>query len=779
MSSFASPSGNPFPYRYQRRPVTFKARSYNFPSLKLKIYFVSSIQAVTIRYIILLGNKTGSLPASRSCCVNMDKIIEMIVAETGLPIHKVANTADLLDDDKTIPFIARYRKEVTGELDEVQIRRIDELLNFYRNLEQKKEEVLRLIEEQGKLTEDIRGKITAARRPIEIDDIYRPFRPKRRTRASMARDKGLQGLADFILNASETDSPQQEAEKYINDDLPTFAEALQGARDIIAEQVADDPLMRQAARELSRKSGSIVAKAREPEKDSVYTMYYDYHEPVARIPSHRILAINRGEKEEILKVGLELEPTAVINMLNRSYSRPGLAGEQIREAITDCWQRLLAPAIERDIRHELTDHAHAQALQVFSKNLRSLLLQAPVKGKVMLGVDPAYRTGCKWAVIDATSMVLEIGVFYPTPPRSDIAGTEKVLIRLVEKYHIDAIAIGNGTASRETEQVVAAFIKKSAYPNLAYTIVSEAGASVYSASELAAREFPELDVAERSAISIARRIQDPLAELVKIDPKSIGVGQYQHDINARSLGESLTGVVESAVNYVGVDLNTASSSLLSYVAGINTTVANNIVKQREANGPFKNRKQLLKVPKLGPKAFEQSAGFLRISGGENPFDATPIHPESYKLSSSLLDYIGTGMDELGSEKLRDKLRSLNLNKGAEELGAGLPTLRDIIDALMRPGRDPREDVPPPIFRQDVLSLEDIKTGMEFEGVVRNVVDFGAFVDLGVKVDGLVHISEMSQRRIKHPLEIVSIGDIIKVRVLSVETQKKRISLSMK
>lgn len=709
----------------------------------------------------------------------MDKIINMIVAESGLPANKVANTVGLLDDDKTIPFIARYRKEITGELDEVQIRKIDELLKYYRNLEQRKEEVMRLIEEQGKLTEEIRDKIMTASRPVEIDDIYRPFRPKRRTRASMARDKGLQGLADFILSCSETDTPLLEADQYINDSVPSGEEALQGARDIIAEMIADDPAMRSAARDLSRRFGLINAQARDPEKDTVYTMYYDYQEPVARIPSHRILAINRGEKEEILKVGLEIEPAAILSRLNRTYFRPGAAGEQIQAAVADCWQRLLAPAIERDIRNELTEQAHAQALQVFSKNLRALLLQAPVKGKVMLGIDPAYRTGCKWAVIDPTGMVLEIGVFYPTPPRSDIAGTEKVLARLVKQYRVDAIAIGNGTASRETEQMVAAFIQKSAYPGLAYTIVSEAGASVYSASELAAREFPELDVAERSAISIARRIQDPLAELVKIEPRSIGVGQYQHDINARSLDESLAGVVESAVNYVGVDLNTASSSLLAYVAGINATVANNIVKHREANGPFKNRKQLLKVPKLGPKAFEQAAGFLRISGGDNPLDATPIHPESYPLSTGLLQFIGAASDELGSEGLRTKLQSLNLNQGAEELGAGLPTLRDIADALLRPGRDPREDVPPPIFRQDVLSLEDIQAGMEFEGVVRNVVDFGAFVDIGVKVDGLVHISEMSQRRIKHPLEVVSIGDIIKVRVLSVEANKKRISLSMK
>jgi uncharacterized protein len=709
----------------------------------------------------------------------MDKIINLIVTESGLPANKVANTVGLLDDDKTIPFIARYRKEVTGELDEVQIRQIDELLTFYRNLEQKKEEVLRLIGDQGKLTEEIQGKILAARRPVEIDDIYRPFRPKRRTRASMARDKGLQGLADFILSCSEIESPDQEAEKYLNDEVPTAVDALQGARDIIAELVADDPTMRQAVRDLCRKVAVIRSKARDPEKDTVYTMYYDYHEPVTRIPSHRILAINRGEQEDILKVGLELDPVAIINRLNRGYSRPGEAGAQLQTAVADSWQRLLAPAIERDIRNELTELAHEQAIQVFSKNLRSLLLQAPVKGKVMLGIDPAYRTGCKWAVIDATGLVMEIGVFYPTPPRTDIAGTEKVLARLVEKYHVDAIAIGNGTASRETEQMVAAFIKKSNYPHLAYTIVSEAGASIYSASELAAREFPELDVSERSAISIARRIQDPLAELVKIEPKSIGVGQYQHDLAPKRLNDSLTGVVESAVNYVGVDLNTASAPLLSYVAGINNTVANNIVKLRETNGPFGNRKQLLKVPKLGPKAFEQAAGFLRISGGDNPLDATPIHPESYQLSSGLLQYIGADLNELGSEDLRSKIQSLNLQKGAEALGAGLPTLRDIVDALLRPGRDPREEVPPPIFRQDVLRLEDIQTGMEFEGVVRNVVDFGAFVDIGVKIDGLVHISEMSQRRIKHPLEVVSIGDIIKVRVLSIETQKKRISLSMK
>jgi uncharacterized protein len=711
--------------------------------------------------------------------VKEDKIIAMIAAESGLPAGKTASTVGLLDDGKTIPFIARYRKEVTGELDETEIRRIDELLKYFRALEQKKEEIIRLIDEQGKMTAEIREKILGAKRPVELDDIYRPFRPKRRTRASMARDKGLQGLADYILSGPVAGSPADEALKYLNEEVTEAETALQGARDIIAEMIADDPAMRSRARNLARLGGTLAVKARDGEKESVYTMYYDYREPVNRLPSHRILAINRGEKEEFLKVSLEVEEEKVINMLNRAWSRPGEAGEQMDAAVLDSWQRLLAPAIERDIRNELTEFAHEQALKIFSQNLRALLLQAPVKGKVLLGIDPAYRTGCKWAVVDATGLVKEIGVFYPTPPRSDIAGTEKTLARLVEKYQVDAIAIGNGTASRETEQVVAAFIQNNNYPGLAYTIVSEAGASVYSASELAAQEFPELDVEQRSAISIARRVQDPLAELVKIEPRSIGVGQYQHDIAGKRLDESLAGVVESAVNYVGVDLNTASASLLAYAAGINTAVAANIIIQRETGGPFKNRKELLQVAKLGPRAFEQGAGFLRISGGENPLDNTPIHPESYVLAERFLAYVGADLNELGSEELKAKLQSLDISRAAEDLEAGLPTLKDIVAALLRPGRDPREDVPPPVFRQDILSLEDIKTGMEFDGVVRNVVDFGAFVDIGVKIDGLVHISEMSRRRITHPLEVLSIGDIIKVRVLNVEPQKKRISLSMK
>ncbi|NLN88092.1 MAG: RNA-binding transcriptional accessory protein [Syntrophomonadaceae bacterium] len=709
----------------------------------------------------------------------MDKIIESIAAESGIPIQKVASTLALLDDDKTIPFIARYRKEVTGELDEVQIRRIDELQKLFRNLAQRKEEVLRHIEEQGQLTPDIQEKIRDARRLTEVEDIYRPFRPKRRTRASMARDKGLQGLADYILDCPPNGDPEREAENYLNESVDSTSAALQGARDIIAETVADDPGLRQTARAMTRRAGVLVSRARDKDQVSVYAMYNDYREPVNRMPSHRILAINRAEKEEIVKVAIEQDQDAMVQMMNRKYLKPGPAREQLSLAIIDAWQRLLAPAIERDIRNELTEKAQTQALEVFARNLRALLLQAPIKGKTILGIDPAYRTGCKWAVVDPTGLVLEIGVFYPTPPRSEIKATQAVLQRLVEKYQVDAIAIGNGTASRETEAVVASFIQQSDWPHLAYTIVSEAGASVYSASPLAAEEFPDLDVSERSAVSIGRRIQDPLAELVKIDPKSIGVGQYQHDLPAKQLEERLSGVVESAVNHVGVDLNTASPALLTHVAGINHTVAKNIVQYRADNGSYENRRQLLKVPKLGPKAFEQAAGFLRISGGANPLDATPIHPESYQLVQDLLQHLDADLRNPDDANLRTKLQSANLHQLSATLDAGLPTLRDIVEALLRPGRDPREDVPPPIFRQDVLSMEAIQAGMELEGVVRNVVDFGAFVDIGVKTDGLVHVSEMATHRVKHPLEVVSIGDIVKVTVLSIDRERHRIALTMK
>lgn len=707
------------------------------------------------------------------------EIIKRIAEETGIPIHKIQNTVSLLDDDKTIPFIARYRKEVTGELDEVEIRKIDELLRYHRSLQDKKQDVLRLIDEQGKLTEELKEKILATKRLTDLEDLYRPYRLKRKTRASVARERGLQGLAEFLWSFPQEDSPFTEAEKYLGDGVASLEDALQGARDIIAEQVADNPEVRQRAREMVRRRGVIRSRAKDSEQDSVYSLYYDFRESVTRIPPHRILAINRGEKEEFLKVGVELEDNLVIDWLTQRLVRDGTTSDQVSEALRDTYRRLLFPAVERDIRSELTDKAHDQALQVFSQNLRRLLLQPPVWGKTILGIDPGYRTGCKWAVVDPTGQVLEIGVFYPTPPRRDVQGTMRTLKRLVKEHQIDAIAIGNGTGSRETEQVVADFIRGSDENKLVYTIVSEAGASVYSASTLAAQEFPELDVSERSAISIARRVLDPLAELVKIEPRSCGVGQYQHDIPLKRLDESLCGVVESAVNHVGVDLNTASPSLLTYVSGLSGTVATNIVKLREKVGPFQDRRQLLKVPRLGPKAFEQSAGFLRIRRGKNPLDATPIHPESYDLTARLLEYIGGGLSQVGSDSLRGKLEAIDTDLVAQELGVGLPTLKDIVEALMRPGRDPREDVPPPVFRNDVLSLEDLMVGMEFQGVVRNVVDFGVFVDIGVKVDGLVHISEMSNRRVKHPMELVSVGDIINVQVLSVDKEKNRVSLSMK
>ncbi len=709
----------------------------------------------------------------------MDSIIAAIALESGIAQNKVAPTVALLDDDKTIPFISRYRKEVTGELDEVSIRRIDELLKLFRRLAQRQKEVLRHIEEQGQLTQKLRDKIMAANRLTEVEDLYRPFRPKRRTRASMARDKGLQGLADYILNCPPTANVQQEAEKYINEEVDSPAAALQGARDVIAETLADDPDLRQAARKISRRSGVLVTKVKEENKESVYSMYYDYREPVSRIPSHRILAINRAEKEDIIRVALKQDQEGILQMMMQKSLKGGPPREQLTLAVSDAWKRLLAPAIERDIRNELTEKAQTQALQVFAQNLRSLLLQKPLKGKTILGIDPAYRTGCKWAVVNPNGMVLEIGVFYPTPPRSEIDKTRGVLTRLVETYRVDAIAIGNGTASRETEHVIAGFIQQASFPDLAYTIVSEAGASVYSASALAAEEFPGLDVSERSAVSIARRIQDPLAELVKIDPKSIGVGQYQHDLPARHLEESLNAVVESAVNYIGVDLNTASPALLAYVAGINAAVAKNVVQYRESHGPYQKRQQLLNVPQLGPKAFEQAAGFLRISEGLNPLDATSIHPESYPLVTNLINCLEADLQNPGSPNLRDKLQSADLKHVAVSLEAGLPTLNDIVEALLRPGRDPREDVPPPIFRQDVLTMDAIEIGMELEGVVRNVVDFGAFVDIGVKTDGLVHISEMSVRHIRHPLEIVSTGDIVKIRVLKIDRAQKRIALTMK
>ncbi|MGB3912040.1 MAG: Tex family protein [Thermacetogeniaceae bacterium] len=709
-------------------------------------------------------------------------IVKSVAGELGLPEKSVENTVKLLDDGNTVPFIARYRKEMTGELDETQIRRIEEQVGYYRNLEQRKEEVIRLIDEQGKLTEEIKEQINKALKLSEVEDIYRPFRPKRKTRGSVARGRGLEPLAGYLLSFPAEGSPDIEAAKYLTEEVPTVEDALQGAMDIIAEDTADDPKVRGWVRDYTRKNGYLVTRAKDPDQDSVYRMYYDFKEPVVKVPSHRVLAINRGEREEFLHVSIDVEFEPVISWLNENYVKEGaVTTDLVKKALADAYKRLIAPAVERDLRGELTEMAHEQAINVFSKNLRNLLLQPPVRGKIVLGVDPAYRTGCKWAVVDQTGKLLEVGIVYPTPPQERIEEAEQEFTRVIKQYEIDVIAIGNGTASRETEQFVAGLIQKlnKTGLNLAYVIVSEAGASVYSASKLAVKEFPDLDVSQRSAVSIARRLQDPLAELVKIEPKSIGVGQYQHDIPAKQLNESLAKVVESAVNYVGVDLNTASAPLLSYVSGINATVAENIVHYREKNGAFRNRNQLTDVPRLGPKAFEQCAGFLRINDGDNLLDSTPIHPESYELTYQLLDLLGVGLDEVGTDALRSKLSGLDVEKTAENLGAGVPTLRDIIEALLRPGRDPREDLPQPVFRTDVFSIEDIKPGMQLKGVVRNVVDFGAFVDIGVENDGLVHISELSEKYVKNPLDVVAVGDVVTVKVLSVDAEKGRIALSMK
>ncbi len=705
-----------------------------------------------------------------------------MAGELGLPEKSVENTVKLLDDGNTVPFIARYRKEMTGELDETQIRRIEEQVGYYRNLEQRKEEVIRLIDEQGKLTEEIKEQINQALKLSEVEDIYRPFRPKRKTRGSIARGRGLEPLAVYLLSFPAEGSPDIEAAKYLTEEVPAVEEALQGAMDIIAEDTADDPKVRGWVRDYTRKNGYLVTRAKDPDQDSVYRMYYEFKESVAKVPSHRVLAINRGEREEFLHVSIDVETEPVISWLNQNYAKEGaVTTDLVKTALADAYKRLIAPAVERDLRGELTEMAHEQAINVFSKNLRNLLLQPPVRGKMVLGVDPAYRTGCKWAVVDQTGKLLEVGVVYPTPPQQRIEEAEQEFARVIKKYEIDVIAIGNGTASRETEQFVAGLIQKlnKTGLNLAYVIVSEAGASVYSASNLAIKEFPDLDVSQRSAVSIARRLQDPLAELVKIEPKAIGVGQYQHDVPAKQLNESLAKVVESAVNYVGVDLNTASAALLSYVSGINATVAENIVHYREKNGAFRNRKQLSDVPRLGPKAFEQCAGFLRINDGDNLLDSTPIHPESYELTYKLLELLQVDLAEVGTDALRSKLSGLDVEETAEKLGAGVPTLRDIIEALLRPGRDPRDDLPQPVFRTDVLSIEDLKPGMQLKGVVRNVVDFGAFVDIGVKNDGLVHISELSEKYVKNPLDVVAVGDVVTVRVLSVDAEKGRIALSMK
>lgn len=730
---------------------------------------------------------------------------KVLSQELGWPLQGTVQAVQLLEEGNTIPFIARYRKEATGEMDEVTLRRLAERLEYLQNLAKRKEEVLRLIGEQEKLTPELAQSINAAVTMQQVEDLYRPFRPKRRTRASIAREKGLEPLAQLLQDQSLVKGDLLSyASQYVNPELEVNSaeEALAGARDILAEEVADDPFLREIARKFFYEKGLLVTtkaktKAKAVGKTAVektaagktevtestpYEMYYEYEELVRKIPPHRILAINRGEKEEVLQAKIVVPEEEIVTKLGqRVLTNPAsLGAAQLKEAVADGACRLLFPSLEREIRRELSEKGEKQAIVVFSQNLRNLLLQPPVRGQMVLGIDPGFRTGCKLAVIDDTGKLLEIGVIFPHPPQGQKREAGTKLKEMIKKWQVTAITIGNGTASRETEALVADLIREE---NLAvsYTIVSEAGASVYSASPLAREEFPTLDLSYRSGVSIARRIQDPLAELVKIDPKSIGVGQYQHDVNTKELNQALQGVVESCVNTVGVELNTASPSLLQYVAGLSPGVAKAVVERRESKGRYRVRKELLDIPRLGERTFQQCSGFLRIAEGDNPLENTPVHPESYELAEQILSLAGYRVQDLSAQEreIRAALEKLDLAETAQRLEAGLPTVRDISEALKRPGRDPREDLPPVLFRQDVLSLEDLREGMVLMGTVRNVVDFGAFVDIGVKQDGLVHISQLSNKYIKHPLEVVSVGDVVKVKVLQVDQERGRISLTMK
>lgn len=712
------------------------------------------------------------------------ELMKQVAKELAIKLTQVKNVIDLTNEGNTIPFIARYRKERTGALDEVVIRDILDRWNYLLNLEERKAEVIRIIDEQGKLTEDLAGKIENATKLQEVEDLYRPYKQKRRTKASIAKERGLEPLASWMMTFPETGELREEARRYINEELDVHTEedAITGAKDIIAEMVSDDAEVRKWIRFETMKHGIIESAVKDGEKDEkqVFEMYYEYEEPVGKIVPHRILALNRGEKEGILKVSVKPDIEKIITYLKQSFiknERSPVASE-VMLAIEDGYKRLIQPSIEREVRNELTEKAEEQAIHIFSENLRKLLLQPPLKGKIVLGVDPAYRTGCKLAVVDETGKVLHIDVIYPHPPVSKKDEAENKVMGIIEKYKVEMIAIGNGTASRETEEFIADTLKKLGGSDTYYMIVNEAGASVYSASDLAREEFPDLHVEERSAVSIARRLQDPLAELVKIDPKSVGVGQYQHDVSQKKLQESLTFVVETVVNQVGVNVNTASSSLLQYVSGLSKTVANNIKKYREENGKFKNRDELKKIPRLGEKTYEQSIGFLRVVDGDEPLDRTSIHPENYPVVRRLLEKLGFSTTDIGSEKLIQRLNEVNVNGMAVELEVGELTLKDIFDALKRPERDPRDDLPKPLLRKDVLKMEDLKPGMELQGTVRNVVDFGAFVDIGVKQDGLVHISKMSNQYVKHPLDVVSVGDIVTVWVNDVDVNKGRISLSM-
>lgn len=713
------------------------------------------------------------------------EINKILAEEFKLRQEQVVNTVALIDDGKTIPFIARYRKELTGSLDDQILRELSDRLTYLRNLEIRKSEVSSSIAEQGKLTEEISSALDKAETLVEVEDIYRPFKPKRKTRASIAREKGLEALADLIGRQDDKLDLHNEAQKFINAEngLKTEEEVIQGASDIIAENVSDDAELRKSIRKLYEKAAKIESRASDENAETVYQNYYEFCEPVSKIADHRILALDRGEKEGALKVSVSIDEEFCFSIAERKYVINNTdSGNIVKAAVQDSCKRLIMPSVEREIRAELTARAAEGAIKVFSSNLRQLLLQPPIKNSVTLGLDPAYRTGCKIAVVDSIGKVLDTTVIYPTPPQKKIEEAKTKLKKLITKYGVTTIAIGNGTASRESEEFVAELIKEIPQ-NVSYMVVSEAGASVYSASKLAAEEFPEYDVSLRSAVSIARRLQDPLAELVKIDPKAIGVGQYQHDMPKARMNEALSGVVEDCVNSVGVDLNTASHSLLAYISGINSSVAKNIVKYREENGAFTDRKQLLKVPKLGKKAFEQCAGFLRVRDGKNPLDNTAVHPESYDAAKELMNECGFKLSDIGTPEIRminENVKALDKKLICEKLGIGMPTLADIVEELQKPGRDPRDELPPPLMRSgDIMEIKDLKPGMELSGTVRNVIDFGVFVDIGVHEDGLVHISQICDRFIKHPLEAVKVGQVVKVKVIDVDVKRKRISLTMK
>ena len=726
----------------------------------------------------------------------MDKIINTIAEELNIKPNQVESTVKLIDEGNTIPFIARYRKEVTGGLSDEILRNLGERLTYLRNLEKRKEEIIKSIDEQGKLTDEILQAVAIAKILSEVEDIYRPYKQKKKTRATVAKAKGLEPLAKIIIEQKEVKPIEEVAKEYVNIDklsdedkknkdkvVATVEDAIQGALDIIAEDISDNAKYRKEIKRICYREGQVVTRASKPEEKSNYEMYYEYQEAIKFIPSHRILAINRGEKEEFLKIKLEKPEEKILKYIEKDIIKNTTQfTEMLKTTIEDSFKRLIEPSVDREIRSDLTEKAEEKAIKVFGKNSKQLLLGAPIKGKTVMGFDPAYRTGCKIAIIDETGKLLDYTTVYPTEPQNDVVGARRELLKLIEKDKVDMIAIGNGTASRESEMFVADMIKDTKR-DVHYVIVSEAGASVYSASKLATEEYPDINVSIRGAISIARRLQDPLAELVKIDPKAIGVGQYQHDVNQKKLAESLTGVVEDSVNKVGVDVNTATPSLLSYVSGINNTIAKNIVKYRDENGKLKNRKQLLKVPKLGKVAFEQCAGFLRILDGDNPLEITAVHPESYEVAEKLLNEIGFDKKDLKDkeklEAIQNKLKTVDIAKTSTDLNVGEMTLTDIIEELSKPGRDPREDMPKPILRSDVLKLEDLKEGMVLTGTVRNVIDFGAFVDIGVKHDGLVHISEMSEKFIKNPSDIVSVGDVVKVRVIKIDKERQKVGLSMK